>query len=235
MRDVVYIVKNADRNEELRYSIRSIEQNMPFGRLWVVGKRMPWMSDEVHHLGLYQRSGWKYVNGWKNTMEFLNYKGSDMSDDVVLMNDDFFVVEPVSGVPFTHRGPVAGFLEDWGRKANAPYPKGGITTYYLMRKWGLHRPLCYETHIPMVVNRPAMLDVLERARQHTQVLPLHRRTIYGNVYGVGGELVDDPKVYSAHDPLPEGPFVSSNDHSFIGVVGSQIRELFPEPSRFEQW
>ena len=39
--DYVYTCRQGN-NEELRYSLRSIEHNMPAGRVWVVGYRPDW-------------------------------------------------------------------------------------------------------------------------------------------------------------------------------------------------
>ena len=39
--DYVYICRSGD-NDELKYSLRSIEENMPEGRVWVVGHRPIW-------------------------------------------------------------------------------------------------------------------------------------------------------------------------------------------------
>ena len=61
------------------------------------------------------------------------------------------------------------------------------------------------------------------------------RSLYGNIAGC--KVIDrrDVKVNSLND-IPYGmDFVSTNDITFTyGNVGQYIRDLFKEPSRFEQ-
>lgn len=35
--DVVYFVKDTERNEELKYSLRSLEQNWKYNKVWFCG------------------------------------------------------------------------------------------------------------------------------------------------------------------------------------------------------
>ena len=61
------------------------------------------------------------------------------------------------------------------------------------------------------------------------------RSLYGNI--VGCKVIDrrDAKVNSLND-IPYGmDFVSTNDKTFVfGNVGQYVRDLFKEPSRFEE-
>lgn len=46
--DVVYIVKEDPDNEELRYSIRSVEENFPVRYIWIFGYCPKWLSNIIY-------------------------------------------------------------------------------------------------------------------------------------------------------------------------------------------
>ncbi|MDX3229577.1 hypothetical protein [Streptomyces sp. ME19-01-6] len=52
-------------------------------------------------------------------------------------------------------------------------------------------PLSYELHVPMPVQKSGMLAALEIAR-HLDVV--HKRTLYGNLAGLGGDQTGDVKI-----------------------------------------
>ena len=45
--DIVYVVRPGERNEELRYSLRSLS-NLPHGRVWIAGYMPKWVTGVEH-------------------------------------------------------------------------------------------------------------------------------------------------------------------------------------------
>lgn len=230
--DIVYIVKARDDNHELRYSLRSLA-NVPHGVVWLVGYRPTWVRG-VRHLPTYQQARSKYTNGWRNITTALRRLKVDR---FVLFNDDFFVTRPITEVPTLHAGPLAKSMarEKWYEKTG-PYPTGARETARLLVEWGIDEPLDYELHVPFVIDRRLMSEVLARARAGSSHLPLHRRTLYGNVYRIGGTEVRDCKVIKRFLGFPDdGPFVSTQDRAFNdGRIGRLLRAQFPTPSPYER-
>lgn len=229
--DVVYVVKPGDDNDELRYSLRSLA-NLPHGRVWIAGHKPSWVND-VGFISVAQNR-----TKWQNSTDNLwaACEHPEVSDEFVYMNDDIFIVEPLDAVPVLHRGPVDKVAEYYRRRRSTGYLQGMLTTKRILGLVGSHDPLSYELHVPLVVNKQAMAEVLALPKLldvHTKCL--HKRTLYGNYWKLGGDEVEDCKVYDRTGRMPDGPFVSTTDQTFgYHPVGVLIRERFPEPSPHER-
>jgi len=100
--DVVYILGKGSQydDEELRYSLRSLCINMlDLHRVIVVGEKPSWLKD-VHHIPCEDR----HEKRWKNALEKTRMAATapGITDEFLLMNDDFFALKPFNGadMPF---------------------------------------------------------------------------------------------------------------------------------------
>lgn len=215
--DHVYMCRPGE-NEELRFSLRSLEAHVPHDQVFVVGGWPEWLTSvEKIPLG---------VRG--DTAEHIRTAcaATAISDPFVLWMDDIYATEPVEGVPVLHNGPMrvhAGRTR-WhsGHNATARWLKEKVTA----------APLSYELHVPLIVHKGPMLVALARLREVHHRFP-HKRSVYGNLAGLGGEYAVDSKIMNPRAPLPS-PWVSSADATFASAVLPRINGLFPEPSRFER-
>jgi hypothetical protein len=82
----------------------------------------------------------------------------------------------------------------------------------------------------MLVDKKKMLEALETFPD----CPMFR-SLYGNYAEIGGVQHNDVKIDNTDDSIPDGAdFVSTTDGSFrCGVVGAQIRRLFPEKCKYD--
>lgn len=99
--DAVYILGTGSlvENEEIRYSIRSLVKNMrDLGSIFVIGDCPDFLPGVVHILAddLYDKP-------WKNMLHKtrLACANPDLSDEFLLMNDDFFMLTPFDGADFS--------------------------------------------------------------------------------------------------------------------------------------
>lgn len=224
--DVVYLVREGE-NEELRYSLRSLAANVKHGTVWIVGHKPRWVRD-VEHLPTRQGR-----DRYQNTLAAVHTActHADITDDFQLWNDDFYALQPTD-VPNWHLGPldVSNI-----RSSNGPTHQGGkLFTYRLLKGWGIDPVLNYAVHVPMVINREKMVAALRKAG--TGIRALHRRTLYGNLYDVGGEHVEDVIVPHRRGVWkPDAIWATSNDAVFAqGDFGRAIRAHFPDPSPYEE-
>lgn len=238
--DIVYLVKNnqVNNSQELRYSLRSL-QNIPHGKVFLVGEKPDWVT------------GVEYISVLQNRTKAQNV-GANMraavasdavSDDFILMNDDFFIMKPISNLPTLNFGPMSDVIADYDRR----YPEGSkyIDTmkelYRLLLSRNIAAPISYELHIPMAVNKHNIREMYGASDRVYQM-----RSYYGNAYALGGEQTEDVKIFldERHNPseynkypeqyLREQTFLSATGGAFNrGLVGEYIRSQLHTPSPYE--
>jgi hypothetical protein len=226
--DCVYLCRNGN-NEELRYSIRSVEKNLPHANIWVIGGKPPWYTGNFIKVS---QDLSKYRNAVANLEALI--ESQDISEDFILMNDDFFVLKPVEAVQSFHKGYLFDSVEE--RKdlqiAN-PYINMMEATLDRLIKNGIENPLDYEVHVPMVMTKSGLKNVLRFGSLW--------RSMYGNTYNVGGTQMVDVKV---HNPGPlesrsydyinnDTTYLSSDDESFLTLRKNIFEVMFPMPSSYE--
>lgn len=227
--DVVYILSNDYKSDEIIYSIRSICKNFTFGKLWIYGGKPEGIEPDC--MVQYSQVGankWERVN---NTLWEI-CQNDDITPDFCLFNDDFFVMKKVKKVePMTD-----GTL--WARANRIAGKYGGRDSRYstqlkdtarILRDKGYDR-LNYALHVPMLINRKKGLETLKKFKG----CPMFR-SLYGNHHKIGGTLTDDVKIQDLLTK-PDGTeiFLSTDDKSFLdGAVGEYIRNAFPEKCKYE--
>ena len=223
--DVVYFVKDGVRNEEFRYSLRSICENMPFNRVWVFGgcptNIIPDVRIRVAQTG---KTKWDKVRN----MFIMACENKELSDDFILFNDDFYIMKPMTKIEPIYRDTLEGHIAVLGKGAYADLLKSikqeledkGKTT------------LSYELHTPFVFNKKKLLKMLkDNPDQHCS------RTMYGNLYKIGGKKHSDVKIFSAKPAFDfKNSDMLSTDDSVINVNNDAWRWLkkqFPKKCRYE--
>jgi hypothetical protein len=233
--DLCYVLKAEERNDELRYSLRSVAANLPGATVWITGYKPSWVTG-VEHIDIKQLSSQKHQNSLRNQRAALTHP--ELSDPFAFMNDDFFVMKPLPDVPVTNWGLMDDVIEREGmRRLGTTYHRSMIATREILRHLGYPKPVSYALHTPLVTHKAPMLAAMD-AHNHPDYWVQHA-SIYGNVHGLGGETyAHDIKIYSTYGELPawvrEATFLSTSDISFLrGAIGGYIRERFPDPCRFE--
>lgn len=235
MRDIVYVVGPGESNEELRYSLRSLA-SLPHGRVFLVGSPPSWTAGVTKVAVAQQR------NKWLSSTLNLSVACSldEVSDDFIYMNDDMFIMKPVSEIPVYHRGSLDQVIAAERESLRASprrsrYVNGAERTRALLVQQGLDASalVSYEVHTPMPVSRREMGQAILLG-QHLEVL--HKRTLYGNLAHAGGILTADVKVTRQQPEWsPEWTFISTDDTAFArDAVGEYIRDTFTEPGPYER-
>jgi hypothetical protein len=227
--DLVYFCRDGD-NEELRYSIRSAVKNLKFDKLWVVGGKPSWYSGP--HIEVPQK-GRKYQNVQANAHRI--FHSPEISDPFILMNDDFYVVKPVDNVINFNGGRLIDRAMLYDKLAPmSKYTKKLFDTNSFLLKSGIQEPLDFELHVPIVINKLGFKKAFTNSHLW--------RSMYGNfqhVPSVGME--EDVKVYTDGPLVPKSyhidnlkyPYLSSDDGSFEFLYDQILRDMFPEPSIYE--
>ena len=231
--DIVYFLKEGP-SEELRYSLRSLK-NFPHAKVWLYGSKPKWVTN-VNFVPA-EQTGTK----WQNTsmMYEMVCKNPDITEDFVIFNDDFFILEPIKDLFYYYEGDLEARAEKT-KKAKTMWQTPNYSRYGLLLKetnqWLLDHGYDnknYELHIPMVFNREKMLECLKAFPEGGYAA---RRSLYANINKVRSRERVDCKVYSMTRFPAKGikEFVSTTDQSFQrGSVGYWLKRYFTEKSEYE--
>lgn len=229
MNDIVYILRSG-KNEELRYSLRSVEKNYPHERVVFYGGKPDGIEPDL--FVPYTQPGdskWEKV---RNTIEII-CKNDQLTEDFILFNDDFFIMEPVETPTNYYDGTLDERIKAiegavFGR--HSEYSDRLRHLAETLKSAGVANPLNYAHHTPMIINRKKMLETLEKYPNEPMF-----RALYGNINQIGGENMPDVKFYQRRQPFPIGQYVSTADESWRQEkIGQIIRGRFALRSRFER-
>lgn len=226
--DYVYVCR-AGINEELRYSIRSVLQNTPAENVWVIGGKPKWYKGNFVAV----KDGHNKFDNIKKCMSVIS-QTEEISDDFVLMNDDFFILKEIETVPVYHGGYLKDKVMEYAKLSSGSYyTKLLEKTLRHLQKMGYEDPIDYDIHVPMTMNKHNLAIALQK--------PHLERSMYGNMFDIGGTKRSDVKVYQngrlfnrSYDYLNNNSeFVSSTDTSFNKLYKDLLKDLFTNPSKYE--
>lgn len=240
--NIVYFFKEDQDNnsEELRYSLRSL-QNIPDTKVVIVGEKPQWVCNVLFIPVPQIRT--KNENVALSLRTAIN--DARISDEFVLMNDDFFIMKPISVIPNLNMGTIEEVLEGYSRR----YPEGTSyiedmrMLYGALLKGGYRSPLSYELHMPMLINKSKAQCFYAELKG----APVYQfRSNYGNFCNLGGRTVKDTKIFleSRHNDsefnknptqyLDKQIFLSATGGAFKkGVVGEYVKKCLSRKSQYE--
>ena len=210
--DVVYILGSGSlaQNKEIVYSLRSLETNMQDLRnVYVVGEAVPALPGVIH-IPAKDLTDKK----WKNA--FYKIKKAcaipDLSEEFLLMNDDFFMLEPFSGA-------------DW--------------PYYALKgsNGGTDGQNSFHIHCPVKLNKEwySKMPFPHEANGHRSP-----RTFYCNFHRVPPLFCTDfilragPEARDYDLQIKNWPCFSMGDVAMLdSKFNIWLSALYPAPSRFE--
>lgn len=228
-------VRPGDKNEELRYAMRSWETNIHPVQQWderlslmIVGDKPDWVKPDIFVKGNFHSSA--PINVWDNVL--LGSEAAETGETVVYMNDDFFCMDPVGAILPVRRAATLA-------QHRSQFPAGGGTWWTqsldLTASWlaeaGFPHPWSYEVHRPLAASPSGMIEALSRwDRGFEGGLP-QWRTVYGTLNEVEAYPVTDAKL----SPRSQGigtPWLSTSDQSWR-IYAASMRKRFQKPSRWE--
>lgn len=226
--DYVYICRSGE-NEELRYSIRSLVNNLEdVENIWLIGGKPSWYTGNYFNLPGKKSKFDNIVDAIRKIPEI-----EEISEDFVLMDDDIFIVKKLESIPVYHGGLLSdkikhrqssiGRVDTYGRLLNK--------TMKDLNLQGIKDPIVYDLHVPMTMNKTILKNVMNKG--------YFPKTTYGNLAKVGGTKIKDVKVYNRNKEMSydyvngDLPFISTLDQSFERVYQDILKEMFIKPSSYE--
>lgn len=229
--DIVYCVKERCLSDELRYSLRSLE-NIPHNKVWIYGGCPGWVNTkEVIHIPTPQDR----VNKWLNTSLLLEkiVENDKITEDFIWFNDDFFVLKPIDELVYYYDRNLVARVADFNKLSftlSSPYPRRLMGAARALRKEKADI-LNFEVHIPIIFNRKKLAGIFEKFPAIGA-----KRSLYGNMYGEEKQSIKDVKIYGCDTiPSDDSVFLSTSDMSFReGEVGKYIRGKFKKKCKYER-
>jgi len=237
MTAAVYVVGGPtdDDRDDLRHSLRSLDTNAPdVTEVWIVGDIPTWARGiRMHTIPQAE----KFANQRQSLSWFVNYPGAPAA--FYLMNDDMFITEHVEGQLPTCRN--ASRASRWANAERSSGVKlnGWHRTVQATASWVSELtetdPYIYEAHTPLLFDTAKLKALIN-------TYPIAQPFAVGELYpiaGIGGEGAHcgNAKVKAADslnaklaNPMP---YLSGNPDSWAGALGTHIRAMFPNPSRWE--
>lgn len=190
--DIIYFVKDNPRNEELRYSLRSVAKNMQYNRVWIFGGCPANIVPDIR-VKVVQNGCTKWDN--VRSMYLMACKNKELTDNFILFNDDFFIMQPTNYIEPLYRCSLEEHIKILEPGKPSAYSKLLRDAKQTLERWG-QPTLSYELHTPFIFNRKKLLKMLE-SFPDTHCC----RTMYGNLYNIDGRQSSDVKIFSSKTEL----------------------------------
>lgn len=232
MKDLVYIYKapRSGNEIEMRYSLRSAEKNLRYGRVFVIGD-LPTFARGLIHVP-HEGPTSKFENGVARILAAAH--DERISEDFILMNDDFFIMQPFDEVPYLWTSKLGTYAKR--KKIRPDMPDNSRYFKMILAAIELLGPNAkmFQAHFPIVYNKK-LLRRLERKYQLPNGVSL--RTLYCNEYGIAGQYQRiDFKATTPYELTRyiDKPYMSTGD---LVAQTKRFKEMmqakFPDPSSYE--
>lgn len=241
MIDVVYTLGSGSTwdNNELRYSLRSIEKHLKnFRNIYIVGE-WPDFLQNVFHIEAEDK-----FHPSRNIMEKLMIacRQEDISEDFIFFNDDFFLLKDIdtSDYPYYHDGYISKLLDPDSTKWYQGYIKETHSALLRSQLQTLH----FDIHTPIVYNKQLFRDIMPLFDWNEKLMV---KSIYCNTLKIAGRKISDCKIkrWKYKDEIEQiikGRHVfSTGDHCLRDIDSSRrspmktmLENLYPNKSKYER-
>lgn len=256
--DVVYPFYNLGSNEELRYSIRSMEENFTSLRnIWIIGDKPDWVNDQVRYIPydhVKRLSSNEYAKG-RNICEKMLRAAmtSDISTDFVYAGDDHYLLRPWCLEDFTRKVLIREDLNNFPKEYLDPRTRPWDSlnewqtalwnTYDKMKLFGYYG-WNYETHTPKLINKVNLIKTFSQYGIGDGRLIWH--TAYFNMHWQVKSAISSEQseikagFYKPYTPeeiatkMNPATFLSHNDKGLTDDLRNAIMIRFPEKSKYEK-
>jgi hypothetical protein len=232
--DIVIPYKRPPSEDELRYTLRGI-MNIPHRKVVIAGDKS-YVAKDILHIPKIRRSvqNNRYIDAEQNVVNACTHP--EVSENFILMADDIFIMEKMDTIPNWYMDTL---MNEYNRRMkispNKRYVRAYKATHDYLTAKGVTNPVDYNLHTPMVMNKTKRLVISELRHlylRNNQVLL--SRSLYGNIFKLGGEMHKDVKYIGKDDNFEKYPILSTLDTSFhSGEIGRYIRSKLKERSPYE--
>lgn len=257
--DIVYLFRHSPhRDEELRFSLRSVARHAPWVRkVWVFGDCPPWLSADRQAVEHVDHEAVAWIVGCAspvaNTflMLYLAALLPEVTPGFLHFCDDYVLLDDLSPADAVK----PRYLEDLdattGNRGTGLYKDALWRTYDLLKRLGYQR-LNYEVHVPVFFPKKrilaavrdfqdfitedryygplALLTIQNHAQKHEGFAPVDLRA-EGRYTGFHFRAFSTEEIAAG---CAGKRFLNFDDASFDPAMRAFLQARFPEPCRFER-
>lgn len=240
MIDVVYILKSypsKNFDEEIRYSLRSLDKFcIDVSRVFITGGIPSFVDrNKIIHTPA-DDIGVPAVNHWWKVRKTI--EKTDISDNFILMNDDFFFVKQteLTHYPLYFRGELIKELDQ-----NSLYKQMLYNTRLCVLNNGGYSFLDFSVHCPIRYKRDQFLKlnpIFEEVKTEKPAFSV--RSVYGNLFALDEERIyrKDIKIRRSTEKVEnvigEADCFSVSDDVFECDTLRWLKENLPNKSKWEK-
>lgn len=241
--DLVYVLGNGScwKNNEIRFSLRSVEKNLKGVRnVYVVGEDPGFLSKRVIHF--YEPDSLvKNADGNMALKILRACQDPSLSDNFLFMNDDFIINKPIvaAEIPWLHKGDM---------KFRSPrFWQAEFYRYRLRRTFDVLQErklptIQYDYHAPMLMNKHEFPKVMAQFDFQADI-GYTFRSLYGNYLQLPAEPVEGIKqtIYKYYtltqlDYITKNPvFIGYNDRGLNNAFKLWLYRKFLTKSIYESY
>jgi len=223
-------------NNELRYSLRSLQQYFPkIGRVFIVTEKLPdWLTNVVH---LYAQDTHTHNKDGNLIDKVLLACRAGVSETFIRLSDDQCLLKEWDGCGAWHMGDQFSFEQEIKRNK---WWKRFARTYQYLEEHG--RPtFFYDCHCPIPVVRDEFIRAVEGVDYATPP-GMCINTLYCNSVDIPREKMNGQKIAVYRQMGPKKLARSTKGKLFLGysdaccnkALKQFLQDRFPNPSRFER-
>lgn len=240
--DLVYVIGTGSRwnDNELRFSLRSVEKNLrSFRNIVIVGFKPAFLQNVIHIPAIDIFDSALNADGNMTAKLLLACNTQGLSDNFIFMNDDFIFLQPMeaSKIATFHKGDMKSRDRTFWEQQF--YRSRLRRTFETLRDRG-ETTLQYDYHAPMPMNKINFIKVMQQYN-YAEGIGLTFRSLYGNTMKVPTEpLTDQKKIlygYYSLEQLTEiakkSLFLGYNDQALKNSFKIWLNQTFPVKSSFE--
>jgi hypothetical protein len=223
--DILFVVRDGEDNEALRYSLRSLS-NIKHGKIFIVGYTPSWVSGLIS-IPVNQSNASDLENSNANLLVGLINPG--LSNDFILMMDDIFIMRPLQVGYYAH-GLLSDRIAQYKRWNKFEQAYSLITTQNWLMSHNMSSQLNCELHFPFSFNRQK-LAIMFKLWGDKPLAQLRPRTAYGNMW------LSQLRIEEANDAKDstnaKDNFISAGRDFGTSDIGGLIKSIFTNPSPYE--
>lgn len=221
------------RNEEIRYSLRSVEKFVKNYRdIYIIGDKLQYLNDKIVHI---QHNDDPAHGKERRIMEKFKFACSvdEISDKFVMMNDDYFFIKEVDvqNLPYYHKGELLYAIN----KQKGLYKHSLSNTYNVLTKRGLNSKH-FDLHYPCVYDKKLFPEVMGQYDWSIKAGYVVK-SLYCNTLGITGEYRGDCKLNHTHDKAEVNKKIEDFDMfstaDMTRAIINTIKEMYPNKSKYE--